>query len=85
MHVASKKSKSFSGNRRGKRGLTSVSLNELVGYKNVVFLAAYSGLLTRLGNRQEGVGGRRRRADNGKTKQRSVLLLTDPHPFHCAH
>lgn len=36
---------------KGKRGLTSVSLNELVRYKNAVLLAAYSGL--RLGKRQK--------------------------------
>lgn len=51
----------------GKRGLTSASLNELVINKNVVFLAAYSGLLTWLGKETERVGNRRRRrSDKGK-------------------
>lgn len=70
------KEKALVESGKEKKGLTSVSLNELLIYKNVVFLAAYSGLLT-WEKETEGVGSRRRRrTDNGKRKQRSGLELT---------
>lgn len=62
-----------SGKEKG--GLTSVRLNELVRYKNEVFLAAYSGLLTWLGKRRSEGGKRRRRTDNDYREKKS-----DPHP-----
>lgn len=55
----------------GGRRPASVSLNESVIHENVVLLAAYSGLLTRLGNGQREGGG-------GLTKVKADMTHTLP-------
>lgn len=79
-YVTSWQSKRFGGNERG---LTSVSLNELVRYKIVAFLEAFSGYFKMAGKETEGGGGRKEEEDNSNREQKSELLWTDLQPFYC--